>query len=157
MRVLLSGYYGFGNFGDEALLDVIVEQLRARFPQVELEVLSAVPESTARSFGVPASSRWPWRDVRAAVARADVVLSGGGGLLQNATSLRSLLYYAGIVRAAGKANRKAMIFAQSIGPLDFWGRALVKECCKALNAATVRDSRSLQMLAPLVPPEVTVE
>jgi polysaccharide pyruvyl transferase CsaB len=71
--------------------------------------------------------------------------------------LRSLVYYAGIIRAAAKAYRKAMIFAQSIGPLDFWGRALVKECCKGLSAATVRDQRSLQMLSPLLPAETHVE
>jgi polysaccharide pyruvyl transferase WcaK-like protein len=50
-----------------------------------------------------------------------------------------------------------MIFAQSIGPLDFWGRTLVKECCKGVSAATVRDERSRQLLAPLLPSAVHVE
>ena len=50
---------------------------------------------TATRYGVDAAPRWDWRAVRAAIGRADVVLSGGGGLLQNATSFRSLLYYAG--------------------------------------------------------------
>ena len=49
------------------------------------------------------------------------MVSGGGGLFQNATSLRSLLYYAGIVREAIRAGRRTMIFAQSIGPLDSLG------------------------------------
>lgn len=151
MRVLLSGYYGFGNFGDEALLDAIVGRLRARFPRTELEVLSAAPAATTRSYGVPASPRWPWRDVRAAVARADVVLSGGGGLLQNATSLRSLLYYAGVVREAVRTGRKTMIFAQSIGPLDALGRLVVRYFCRGLTGATVRDERSRALLHALVP------
>ncbi len=125
MRVLLSGYYGFGNLGDEALLEVIVERMRARFPAVELEVLSATPGVTAARYGVATAPRWEWRAIRSAIARADVVLSGGGGLLQNATSLRSLLYYAGILREARRARRKTMIFAQSIGPLDVWGRFVV--------------------------------
>lgn len=151
MRVLLSGYYGFGNFGDEALLDVIVRRLRARFPRAELEVLSAVPESTSRSYGVLASPRWPWREVRQAVARADVVLSGGGGLLQNATSLRSLLYYAGVIREAVRVRRKTMVFAQSIGPLDTLGRLVVRRFCRGLACATVRDERSRSVLQALVP------
>jgi polysaccharide pyruvyl transferase CsaB len=151
MRVLLSGYYGFGNLGDEALLEVIVGRIRARFPGVEIGVLSATPARTAAAFGVEAVARWPWRTVRDAVRRADIVLSGGGGLLQNATSLRSLLYYAGIVREGIRAGRKTMVFAQSIGPLDGWGRFVVGRFCKGLARATVRDERSRALLAALLP------
>lgn len=157
MRFLLSGYYGFGNLGDEALLTVIVSQLKQRYPYAQIDVLSAQPDNTAHELRVEATPRWDTKAVRRAIDRADVLLSGGGGLLQNATSLRSLVYYAGIIRAAGRANRKAMIFAQSIGPLDFWGRAVVKECCKGVNAATVRDKRSVRMLSPLLPAGAHVE
>lgn len=151
MRVLLSGYYGFGNLGDEALLEVIVERLRRRVPSVEVEVLSATPHATAAALRVDAVSRWEWRAIRSAIARAEVVLSGGGGLLQNATSLRSLLYYAAILREAIRAKRKTMIFAQSIGPLDLWGRFVVRRFCKGLGRATVRDERSLRLLRALLP------
>jgi polysaccharide pyruvyl transferase CsaB len=154
---LISGYYGFGNLGDEALLRVIVSQLKSRHPYGEIDVLSAKPDETSHDLRVDATPRWEAKAVRRAIDRADVVISGGGGLLQNATSLRSLVYYAGIIRAASRANRKAMIFAQSIGPLDFWGRALVKECCKGLSAATVRDKRSLNVLAPLIPSGTVLE
>jgi len=151
MRVLLSGYYGFGNLGDEALLEVIAARLRARFPSVALDVLSATPQRTARHLGIEATARWDWRAIRASIARADVVLSGGGGLLQDATSFRSLLYYAGIVREAVRAKRKTMIFAQSIGPLDLWGRIVVRRFCRGVTRATVRDARSRDMLATLLP------
>lgn len=150
-RVLLSGYYGFGNLGDEALLEVILDRIRRRFPSAQLEVLSATPQATAARHRVASTPRWDWRAIRAAIARADVVLSGGGGLLQNATSLRSLLYYAGILREAIRARRKTMVFAQSVGPLDFWGRLLVRQFCKGLDRATVRDERSRRLLAELVP------
>ncbi|HEY1654060.1 MAG TPA: polysaccharide pyruvyl transferase CsaB [Candidatus Tumulicola sp.] len=151
MRVLISGYYGFGNLGDEALLEIIVRRIRARFPGVDVEVLSASPGLTAAAFDVIGSPRWPWRAVREAVGRADVVISGGGGLLQNATSLRSLLYYAGVVREAIRGNRRTMIFAQSIGPLDRWGRAVVRRFCRGLRRATVRDERSRELFHALVP------
>ncbi|HET7815482.1 MAG TPA: polysaccharide pyruvyl transferase CsaB [Candidatus Baltobacteraceae bacterium] len=151
MRFLLSGYYGFGNLGDEALLEVIVSQLKTRYPYAEIDVLSAAPEKTSHELRVDATPRWDARAVRSAIDRADIVLSGGGGLLQNATSLRSLIYYAGILRTTSKANRKSMIFAQSIGPLDFWGRKIVKEWCKGVDAATVRDARSQQLLSSLLP------
>jgi len=150
MNFLLSGYYGFGNLGDEMLLGVIVEKLRERYPASQIEVLSETPEQTARDFHVEATPRMDLARVKKAVERSDVVLSGGGGLLQNATSLKSLLYYAGIIRAAIHAGRKTMIFAQSIGPLDFIGRRTVRECCKGLQAAAVRDERSRVLLESLV-------
>ncbi|HUN29631.1 MAG TPA: polysaccharide pyruvyl transferase CsaB [Alphaproteobacteria bacterium] len=151
MRVLLSGYYGFGNLGDEALLEVIVAQMRARFPSMQLDVLSATPEATARAYGVEATPRWSMRNVREAIGRADIVLSGGGGLLQTATSARSVVYYAGILREAIRQRRKAMIFAQSIGPLDLLGRIVVRSFCRGLDCATVRDARSMRLLQSLLP------
>ncbi|HTD32616.1 MAG TPA: polysaccharide pyruvyl transferase CsaB [Candidatus Elarobacter sp.] len=150
-RFLLSGYYGFGNLGDEALLQVIVEQLRARWPGCAIDVLSGDPEGTARAYGVEATPRMDLGRVRGAIERADVVLSGGGGLLQNATSLRSLLYYSGVIRGGLAAGKPTLVFAQSVGPLDFWGRAVVRKFCKGLTAATVRDERSRALLGSLLP------
>ena len=151
MRVLLSGYYGFGNLGDEALLEVIVARMRQRFPSAKLDVLSATPQTTRQRYGVEATPRWDWRAIRSAIGRSDVVVSGGGGLLQNATSLRSLLYYAGILREGARARRKTMVFAQSVGPLDLWGRLVVAQFCKRLDRATVRDASSIRLLRDLVP------
>jgi polysaccharide pyruvyl transferase CsaB len=155
-HVLISGYYGFGNLGDEALLEVIVGRVRRRFPSASIEVLSATPQRTAASYHVETTQRWDRHAVRAAIARADVVLSGGGGLLQNRTSLRSLLYYTAILREAIRTGRKAMIFAQSIGPLDYWGRFVVRRSCRGLDRATVRDTRSMRLLESLLP-ETPVE
>jgi polysaccharide pyruvyl transferase CsaB len=151
MRVLISGYYGFGNLGDEALLEVIVQRLRERFPQLDLEVLSASPQATSAAYNVASVPRWQWRSVREAIGRADVVVSGGGGLLQNVTSLRSLLYYVAILRDAIRAKRKTMVFAQSVGPLDALGRFIVGRYCRGLKRATVRDERSRELLQSLLP------
>ncbi len=151
MRFLISGYYGFENVGDEALLRVIVAGLRTRFPLATIEALSATPEATAYDYGIEAAPRWDQAAIRAAVTRADALISGGGGLLQNSTSLKSLIYYAGIVQTAIRAGKKTMVFAQSIGPLDFFGKQTVRKLCKGLGAATVRDERSRALLAPLLP------
>jgi len=150
-RFLLSGYYGFGNLGDEALLEVIVSRLRAGWPGCAVDVLSGDPAQTARTFRVEATPRMDLGRVRGAIERADVVLSGGGGLLQNVTSLRSLLYYSNVIRTAVRAGKPTMVFAQSIGPLDFWGRAVVRNFCRGIAAATVRDERSQKLLGGLVP------
>lgn len=150
-RILLSGYYGYGNLGDDALLEVIISELRRRIPHAALEVLSAEPEETAHLLKVEATPRADLLAVKRAVERADLVLSGGGGLLQNATSLKSLLYYAGILRTADLARKKTMIFAQSIGPLDLLGRKIVSEFCRRVPLATVRDAASRALLTRLLP------
>jgi polysaccharide pyruvyl transferase CsaB len=150
-RFVLSGYYGFGNLGDEALLEIIVARLRSRWPGCAIDVLSGNPAETARTYAVDATPRMDLARVRSAIERADVVLSGGGGLLQNVTSLRSLLYYANIIRSAIRARKATMIFAQSIGPLDFFGRAIVRNFCRGIAAATVRDERSRMLLQALLP------
>jgi polysaccharide pyruvyl transferase CsaB len=151
VRVLISGYYGFGNLGDEALLAVIVQRLRATFSSAAIDVLSATPKRTATAYGVETTPRWDWRAVRSAISRSDVVLSGGGGLLQNATSFRSLLYYASILREGVRRGCKTMIFAQSIGPLDPLGRFTVRRFCRGVARATVRDERSRRLLSELLP------
>jgi polysaccharide pyruvyl transferase CsaB len=156
LRFLISGYYGFANLGDEALLAEIVAGLKTRYPLAEIDVLSATPEITAHDYGVEATQRMDLRAIAKSIERCDVVLSGGGGLLQNTTSLKSLLYYAGIVRSGIQAGKKTMIFAQSIGPLDFFGRQTVRRFCSGVTAATVRDESSRELLASLLP-GVTVE
>ena len=150
-RLLLSGYYGFGNFGDEAILRVFVDQWRARRPQDSITVLSAQPSATTAAFEVAAVPRMQPRAVADAIRDATLVVSGGGGLLQSATSLRSLMYYAGILREAKRAGRKAAIFAQGIGPLDFLGKQIVKRTCGDIDLAIVRDEASAALLGPLVP------
>jgi len=150
-RILISGYYGFGNFGDETILRIIVDEMRARRPGDSISVLSANPVQTASTFGVAAIPRMNAGAVSEAIRSSDVVVSGGGGLLQNATSLRSLLYYTGIIRGAKRAGRKCAIFAQGIGPLDFFGKQVVKGTCGDVGLAIVRDEKSAALLQPLVP------
>jgi len=150
-RLLLSGYYGFGNFGDEAILEVFVEQWRARRPDDVITVLSQDPEATQKTYGVAAVARMAWSALSEAIRSCDVLVSGGGGLLQSATSLRSLMYYASIIREAKRAGRKAAIFAQGIGPLNYFGREVVKRACRAVDLACVRDELSQGALQPLLP------
>jgi polysaccharide pyruvyl transferase CsaB len=155
-RLLLSGYYGFGNFGDEAILRVFVDEWRKRRPGDEICVLSANPPQTVSTFGVDAVPRMSPHAVGEAIRRAHVLVSGGGGLLQTATSLRSLLYYTGIIREAKRAGRKAVIFGAGIGPLDFIGKQIVRRACADVDMAIVRDAASAALLQPLLP-RVTVE
>jgi polysaccharide pyruvyl transferase CsaB len=142
------------------LLEITTQELRRRHPSLVIDVLSQTPGETARGYGVEATARSDIPAVREAIARADVVVSGGGGLLQNATSSRSLLYYCGIIRAAIRAGKPTLVFAQSVGPLDRLGRFIVRKTCAGLARATVRDEASRALLHELiakVPVELTAD
>lgn len=144
MRVAISGYYGFGNLGDEALLAGLLGQLRAL--GAEPLVLSGDPERTAEEHGVAAAHRY--RGLLPALRRSDAVISGGGGLLQDTTSARSLGYYLGVLRLARLLGRKTLVYGQSIGPLSAAGRSRVARTLRRIPLA-VRDEPTRTLLAGL--------
>jgi polysaccharide pyruvyl transferase CsaB len=150
-RLLLSGYYGFDNFGDEAILKIFIEQWRSRRPSDRVQVLSNSPARTTAQFGVQAVARTGHSAIVHALRESNVLVSGGGGLLQSSTSLRSLLYYAGIIHEAKTMGRAAAIFAQGIGPLGFTAKHVVRRTCGNVDLAIVRDAASAALLRELVP------
>jgi len=87
MKVVLSGFYGFGNMGDEAILQSIIDNLRLRWPDIEITVFSFSPEETGQKHSVQSLYRgWRRETIKKirALREADVLISGGGGLLQDA-------------------------------------------------------------------------
>ena len=90
-KVVLSGYYGFDNFGDEAILQVLVDNLKAI--NAEITVISKNPSKTSSIHDVKTVFMFNILGIIAAINRSDVVISGGGSLLQDVTSVRSLMYY----------------------------------------------------------------
>lgn len=143
MKVVLSGYYGFDNAGDEAVLYAIVQTLRAMSADIEITVLSNQPEKTAEAFDVKAIDRWGKKAIWKAVKECDIVLSGGGSLLQDVTSKNGILYYLGIIKLAQMMKKKVIIYAQGIGPIEnSRNRALVRKILNKVDVITVRDLES---------------
>lgn len=151
MQFVVSGYYGCGNAGDEAVLAGIKEAfLRRSGNEARLVVLSQNPEDTRRLHGLPAVDRMNLTAVRAALRESDLLLSGGGSLLQDTTSVRSLLYYLWIARLAFNSGVPVMFYAQGIGPLRrAVSRALVRMVANRTAAITVRDEDSAHLLTSL--------
>ena len=56
-KLVISGYYGFGNAGDEAMLSAMVEALRALEPTLTITVISGNPADTRRRYNVSAVHR----------------------------------------------------------------------------------------------------
>lgn len=146
-RVLLSGYYGFANAGDEAVLAGLILSLRAADPQVEITVLSINPRGTEAMHGVRAVHRTRPQELLPALARTDLLLSGGGSLLQDVTSAHGIFYYLGVVRLARMLGKRTMFGAQGVGPLGRpRSRRLVASVAGRLDAVTVRDPQSADLL-----------
>ena len=143
-RVLISGYVGAGNLGDEAILAGLTPALRAA--GFTPSALSARPRATRALHGLPARHRLV--GLPAALAGADALVSGGGGLLQDRTSGRSLRYYLGVVRLARAFGVRVVVFGQSVGPLSPAGRTAVARALAGVPIL-VRDAPSRALLAEL--------
>lgn len=120
MVVGVAGYYGFRNAGDEAILEAIARELKARGHEVV--ALSGDPKRTREDHGLRAYHRLN----PLALLRADLWLLGGGGLLQDATSALSLTYYLSVLRLARLFRKRVVVFNQSLGPLSPGGEAGAK-------------------------------
>ncbi len=151
MRFTVSGYYGCGNAGDEAVLAGIKEALqRQAGDEAQMIVLSQNPAETRRLHGLAAVDRMNLSMVRRVLSETDLLLSGGGSLLQDTTSIRSLLYYLWIIRLAYSQGVPAMFYAQGIGPLRrALSRTLVRMVANRAACITVRDEPSARLLTSL--------
>ncbi|TDQ36916.1 polysaccharide pyruvyl transferase CsaB [Aureibacillus halotolerans] len=147
MKIVMSGYFGFDNMGDEAILYSIIHALRKQQPNVDITVLSNQPEKTAAEYGVQAINRWKIRDVFKAIRASDGLISGGGSLLQDVTSAKTVPYYAGIMMLAAIAKKPIVIYAQGIGPLNSLpSKRISASVMKKAALITVRDQSSCDLL-----------
>ncbi|MBC9784498.1 polysaccharide pyruvyl transferase CsaB [Heliobacterium chlorum] len=141
--IVLSGYFGYDNAGDEALLKAMVLTLRRLRPEVHIVVLSGNPAVTRRLHQVEAVYRYNPVTVLVALSQADLVISGGGSLLQDVTGLLTIPYYLLVVLIAKLLGRKVMFYAQGIGPVRrSFGKYLIKKIANMVQLITLRDSHS---------------
>lgn len=150
MRVIVSGYYGSGNAGDEAMLAGIIAGMREAAGETDFAVISRRPELTAQMHGVHSIGRTDARGLGRELRASNLLISGGGNLFQDATSARSCLYYLWVVHRALRAGVPVMALGQGVGPLRRrWLRALVRRYLNRAQGIVVRDSESARELARL--------
>ncbi len=148
--LLVTGYYGFNNAGDEAMLAGMVQTFERLRPGLKLAVITGAPAKTARRYGVAGIPRWNPVAIAAAIRRSRLLIIGGGSLLQDVTSLRSIFYYLGLVQLAKLLGRPVMLYGNGIGPVTTLpGRLLMRAVANQLDLITVRDPLSLQALRDL--------
>lgn len=157
-KIFLFGYYGFQNTGDEAILEAIIKLIKKTTPSVGLTVLSYKAKETMEKYHVDAVSRNSFKDVVKAIRDSDVVISGGGSILQDVTSSRSLLYYSAIILLAKKMGKKVMFYGNGFGPITrYLNKKLVKHIINQVDVITVRDYQSKEYMQSLgIKREITV-
>ena len=143
MKYVVSGYIGFDNFGDEAIAKILSQKLKSEGAE-KITIISSNPEKTSDNLGVCSCGMLKFLP---SIIESDVLISGGGSLLQDATSFKSLVYYLAVIYSALIFGKKVEIFAQGIGPIKSkLGQFLTKFALKRALKITVRDEKSQELL-----------
>lgn len=150
-KIVISGYYGFSNSGDEAVLQSILialqKQSEAAGISIEPIVLSMDPEWTSATYGVKSVHRMKLGEVRQAIYESSGLISGGGSLLQDVTGTKTIPYYLGIIKLAQWMGRPTFIYAQGIGPVNRkLFHPLIKSVFRKCTYISVRDEQSRELL-----------
>ncbi|MBE6546683.1 MAG: glycosyltransferase [Ruminococcaceae bacterium] len=150
-RVVLCGYYGYGNMGDDALLRESIRLARERFPDLPISALTCHGRKDEAHFGVRCVRRSSpialWRELRG----AEYLIYGGGTLLQDTTSLRSLLYYSALLRLAQHRGIHTELWANGLNaPHTAIGRWMMRRALRGCERIGLRDERSLEIARDLL-------
>lgn len=146
-RIIISGYYGFSNAGDEAILWSLIEQIRKAALDTEITVLSAQPEKTAFDYNVRAAKRNNFIEIIKLFKNSDIFIDGGGSLLQDVTSSKSLYYYLILTDLAKRMGLITALYSNGIGPINSpFNRYLTKRVLEKTDFLSVRDEDSRAFL-----------
>lgn len=149
-RILISGYYGFNNSGDDAILKAMVKDFKRADASIDIVALSNNPQLTEEVYEIKAVNRFKISEVVNAIKSCDLFISGGGSLLQDVTSTRSLLYYLALMKAALVLRKPIMIYANGIGPINRKiNRILTRIILNKVDCITLRDEDSKLFLHEL--------
>lgn len=148
--ILISGYYGFDNSGDDAILKAIVKDIGDYNEKINIKVLSNNPSKTENMYPVTAVNRFKIKEVLEAIKDSDLFISGGGSLLQDVTSTRSLLYYLALMSCAKLCKKPIMVYANGIGPIDRnINRYFTRKILNKVDLITLRDEGSREYVESL--------
>lgn len=146
-KIVISGYYGYGNAGDEAILASMLQAVSKVVPDAQFCVLSGNPARTRKAFDVRAVHGKNLLAVMKELFGASLLVSGGGGLIQDSTGFQTIVYYLSIVSMARKFRKPVMFYAQGVGPVrTSQGRSMTRKVASKVQLITVRDDESKLLL-----------
>ena len=147
--IMICGAYGRGNAGDDAILEAIVQEMRALDPERTICVMSRRPQETRLTYRTGAVYTFNIFSILRRFRHAALYINGGGTLMQDVTSTRSIWYYCYTLRAAKKRGCKVMMYGCGIGPINRAGnrKMAAKTIEGSVDRITLRDENSRQELA----------
>ncbi len=158
--VMICGAYGKGNAGDDAILKAILAQLRHIDSDMSIHVLSHNPKQTRLRYHVGSVHAFNPFAFLPILRRTKLFLSGGGSLIQDETSTRSLHYYLMSIRLAKHCGNKVLMYGCGIGPVHSASnrRHAAKVINRCVDAITLREDLSAEELRSMgvTKPEIHV-
>ena len=147
-NLLLAGYFGAGNLGDDAILLGFVQGLGNT--KHNLTVMTGSPEETYRYYGLRGIDRRDSGAFKKAIEEADALVFPGGSIFQDSSSVQSVAYYGQLVKTAKAKGKKVIFLGQGVGPLDnFLAKRWATSAFNMADAVAVRDPGSLTTLQNL--------
>ncbi|MFQ5924230.1 MAG: polysaccharide pyruvyl transferase family protein, partial [Anaerolineales bacterium] len=158
--IVIAGYFGYGNLGDEAILTGMLEDLKDTLPQAECVVVSGDPAQTTKSHGKQAVG---WDDLPSiieAVRNSDLLIVGGGGLFHDywpidsheflSSATNGLASYLSLPLLSAMLRKPSMAYSVGVGPLrSASARNYVRFAFDSFSAIAVRDDESAALLRSL--------
>ncbi len=142
--LVLCGYYGYGNVGDDALLHASIRRAGALYPDYTLSALTRRGRKDASLFRIRCVNRKNPLAVARELKHAKVLVFGGGTLLQDQTSLRSLLWYASVLRYAHRRGLRIELWGNGLSlPRTALGERIIIDCLSRCHRVGLRDAPSL--------------
>jgi polysaccharide pyruvyl transferase CsaB len=156
-NIVINGWYGQFNAGDDAILEVFIEQTKARI-DCDIAVMSEAPENIENlralphpvGFGREALTNLLdgsyFRHLNN-IRRCDLFVLGGGGLLRDNTNWRNLVRLLDEIWIAKLFGRKTMLYAIGVGPFKSrLGKWLIGRSVDMCDLITVRSERCAALL-----------
>ena len=149
--VLICGAYGRGNSGDEAILRAVIGTMRELDPHLPITVMTRKPMPTKLMYRTDAVYTFDFPAFLRAMRRSRLFINGGGSLIQDVTSSRSLFFYLYTLRAAKKRGCRVLMYGCGIGPVTrrFDRRLARRVMDRYADIITLRDETSLRELREL--------
>lgn len=149
--VVICGAYGRGNAGDESILKAILSEMRSIDPQMPVCVMTRRPREARKACRTEAVYTFDHRAYRKRMAASKLYINGGGSLIQNVTSRRSLWFYLSTLSTARRAGCRVMMYGCGIGPVNHRldRRHAARVINRNVDIITLRDRHSQEELVSL--------
>lgn len=147
-KVVVSGYYGFDNIGDDSMIETFSKYFKQN--DIQAVFMSKNPNKTKKTFDVEAISRDNVFEIIKTIKKSDILISGGGTLLQDITKIISIWYYLFIILLGIMFKKEVYILFQGIGPINnkfnIW---LTKKILSKVDYIILRDQKAYDEMIKL--------